>query len=145
MNRLDPDFKSLLLWLTECDTWFMENLNKRKPLMIRPFCLFSLSQYDRWRSSCTSRGMHITAGIPWWSLLQLDFSYSPLAPSRRYPGEGWGQLAPSSPSAKSPTLRKSAEMVKKPRRSLLWPPHTLMLAPSLSSHLANWVTTWQTS
>ncbi len=72
----------------------------------------------------------------------MQFLTLPPAPSRRSSGWGWGQPAPYSPSANSPTVRTLSKMVKNPQRSSLQSPCALSLALSLSPHPANWHLPW---
>ncbi len=65
--------------------WFPENLNKKKPVILATFCIFSFCQYGRQRSSLASGSALITAGAPRRSSPPCYFSYPHLSSYRRPP------------------------------------------------------------
>ncbi len=127
------------------NTWFPENPNNKKTVLVATFCMFSFCQYDSQRSSRTSDSALITAGAPRRSSLPCYFSYLHPISSRRPAEREWGRPALSSPPAASQTVRTMSQTVKESRPPSLRPPHTSWKAPSSSLRKTACSPTWPTS
>ncbi len=127
------------------NTWFLENHNITKTVIVATFCIFSFCQYGRQRSSRTSDSALITARAPQRSSPPCYFSYPHLSSYRRPPEREWGRLALSLSQATSQTVRTMSQTVKESRLPSLRPPHTSWKAPSSSVRKTACSPTWPTS
>jgi hypothetical protein len=122
-----------------------QKISTKKPVIVRPFSIFSISQYRHQGSSHTSDNTLFTARASRWSLSLCCFLYLNPIPSRRPPEQEWSRPARSLPPDYSPTVRTLSKMAKEPSRSSLWPPRTSWIAPYSFPSKAVWSPTWPTS
>ncbi len=146
MNNQDSvQYKLLATIVRGVNTWFPENHNIQKTVIVATFCIFSFCQYGRQRPLRTLESALITAEAPRRSSPPWYFSYPHLSSYRRPPEREWGRPALSLPPAASQRVRTMSQTVKESWQPLLRLPHTSWKAPSSSLRKTACSPTWPTS